>query len=150
MTTTHITIKRPNGQVETVIKDGVVPEPLRRDLGETEQALAAAAATLGAKGGAAGRGASKRRPVDYSALGKLGGRPGPSLAAQAAVVWTELASSTTRKMVLGPRLVTCMLAQCEYVRIGLTPESAARLIRERAGTRTSAWITREARTLGEP
>ena len=34
-----------------------------------------AAATLGAKGGAAGRGASKRRDVDYSALGRMGGRP---------------------------------------------------------------------------
>ena len=34
-----------------------------------------AARVLGAKGGAAGRGASKRRDVDYSALGKKGGRP---------------------------------------------------------------------------
>jgi hypothetical protein len=34
-----------------------------------------AARVLGAKGGAAGRGASKRRDVDYSALGKRGGRP---------------------------------------------------------------------------
>ena len=34
-----------------------------------------AARVLGKKGGAAGRGASKRRDVDYSALGKKGGRP---------------------------------------------------------------------------
>lgn len=34
-----------------------------------------AAALLGRKGGAAGRGAAKRRDVDYAALGKLGGRP---------------------------------------------------------------------------
>ena len=34
-----------------------------------------AARVLGAKGGAAGRGASKRRDVDYSALGRMGGRP---------------------------------------------------------------------------
>lgn len=123
---------------------------VRRDLVEIEQALSDAAATLGRKGGAAGRGAAKRRPVDYAVLGRKGGRPGPSLAAQAAVVWTELSSSTTRKMSLGPRLVTCMLAQCEYSRIGLTPDSAARLIRERAGKRTSAWITATARKLGEP
>lgn len=29
MTQTHITIKRPNGNTEIVIKDGVVPMPLR-------------------------------------------------------------------------------------------------------------------------
>lgn len=34
-----------------------------------------AAALLGARGGAAGRGASKRRNVDYAALGRKGGRP---------------------------------------------------------------------------
>lgn len=37
--------------------------------------ISKAAAALGRKGGAAGRGASKRRDVDYSALGKRGGRP---------------------------------------------------------------------------
>lgn len=73
--------------------------------------------------------------------GAQGGRPGPSLAAQAAVVWTELASSTTRRMTLGARLTAYMLAECDREQIGLTPDSAARLIQERAGKRTSAWIT---------
>lgn len=109
-----------------------------------------AARVLGAKGGAAGRGASKRRDVDYSALGKLGGRPGPSLAAQALVVWTELTTDTPSRMTLGPRLTAYMLEQCALPQIGLTPDSAARLVRDRAGSRTSAWITRNARTIGEP
>lgn len=107
-----------------------------------------AARVLGAKGGAAGRGASKRRDVDYSALGRKGGRPGPSLAAQAAVVWTELAVQAPAKMTLGPRLVSHMLDGESH--IGLTPDSAARLVRDRAGRRTSAWITRDARIAGEP
>ena len=110
--------------------------------------IRSAAAALGAKGGAAGRGASKRRDVDYAALGRKGGRPGPSLAAQAAVVWTELASPSPAKMTLGPRLVAHMLGQ--GAQIGLTPDSAARLIRAQAGKRTSAWITRDARIAGEP
>jgi len=29
MTQTHITVRRPNGQIEIVIKDGVVPEQIR-------------------------------------------------------------------------------------------------------------------------
>lgn len=87
--------------------------------------LSKAAAALGRKGGKAGTGASKRRDVDYSALGKRGGRPGPSLAAQAAVVWTALSGPDTPTMTLGPRLTSYMLDQ-------------ARLVRERAGKRTSA------------
>lgn len=38
--------------------------------------LRSAAAMLGRKGGAAGRGASKRRDVDYAALGRKGGQAG--------------------------------------------------------------------------
>jgi general stress protein YciG len=38
--------------------------------------LKSAAALLGAKGGAAGTGASKRRDVDYAALGRKGGKAG--------------------------------------------------------------------------
>jgi hypothetical protein len=38
--------------------------------------LPTAAAILGAKGGAAGRGESKRRDVDYAALGRKGGQAG--------------------------------------------------------------------------
>ena len=98
--------------------------------------------------GRAGTGASKRRDVDYSALGRKGGRPGPSLAAQAAVAWTELAAPSPARMTIGPRLVAHMLDGESH--IGLTPDSAARLVRERAGKRTSAWITREARIAGEP
>lgn len=32
MTSTHITIKRPNGQIETVIKDSLIPDVLRRQM----------------------------------------------------------------------------------------------------------------------
>lgn len=39
-------------------------------------AVKSAAALLGAKGGAAGTGASKRRDVDYAALGRKGGQAG--------------------------------------------------------------------------
>jgi len=38
--------------------------------------LKSAAALLGAKGGAAGVGASKRRDVDYAAIGRKGGAAG--------------------------------------------------------------------------
>lgn len=49
------------------------PHFIERDRFEIEKDLDAV--RLGAKGGAAGHGAAKRRDVDYSALGKLGGRP---------------------------------------------------------------------------
>lgn len=32
MTTTHITVRRPNGQIETVIKDSLIPDVLRRQM----------------------------------------------------------------------------------------------------------------------
>lgn len=124
------------------------PGFIERDRAEIEKDLDAV--RLGAKGGAAGRGAAKRRDVDYRKLGAMGGRPGPSLAAQAMVVWTELTTDAPSKMTLGPRLAAHMLKQAREPQIGLTPESAARLVRERAGTRTSAWITKDARILGEP
>jgi hypothetical protein len=40
------------------------------------KALRDVAARLGARGGAAGRGESKRRDVDYAALGRKGGKAG--------------------------------------------------------------------------
>lgn len=96
-------------------------------------------------GRALGSASTPKKTAAVRENGAKGGRPGPSLAAQALVVWTELTTDTPSRMTLGPRLTAYMLEQCALPQIGLTPDSAARLIRERAGARTSAWITRDAR-----
>lgn len=138
-------LRRQAGMSQSWVDWHVVSMPMLSPEKRASHGVSSAARAMGRKGG---KSRSDAKTAAVRENGAKGGRPGPSLAAQALVVWTELTTDVPSRMTLGPRLTAFMLDQCALPQIGMTPDSAARLIRERAGKRTSPWITATARKLG--